>query len=671
MHCAFLDLQKAFNSISGCIDTESCYQDNKKSLERKISLLNSQLAISNNLYNNPMAESALNVIDTLRNKTTEILSRPNNRELEIDFRAMCSAIQNNSSLHDPQLMQAYQDYLNAYQQKTSLYNIASDYEEDITYLYIYSTETGEVKKLQTPPQLDSFTYLTQLPNGKLFCVSNYELSGITMLIGVNGAVEMMLSGTLLPDSPCIYFSNSVYCFGRLTRPYLSLSIRFDLDQNRWIKLSPMPKADLACNSIIFNGNILISGCQNRNLFLYSIDIDSFSTIPYEFAEYRRKILVNAERLYLIESPGWIYESEIGSYLNWRRIGKSIINSESSQVYCVYNKGGIYISTIYESSREYYYFNLDQKNIIDLAYYSRNYLLRRVGKKIESIKYNQNYALDPHYRDEWDLKGMSLHELAKILEDIERYDERIKEDPNDASLYDSKGYTLGSLRRYLEAIECFDEAIKLNPNDIGFYCGKGCALYGLKRYQEAIEIYDKAIKLNPNITIFYYDKGNAFYGLKRYLEAIECYEEAIKLNPNESLFYHNKGCAFYGLKRYLEAIECYEKAIELNPTSATFYNDSGNALYVLERLQEAIQCYDEAIKFESNNPLHFCSRARVFNNIRQEEAALQDFNRAYNLWQVYNESVFFEDEWKLSEEDIKFINDILGRDRIELLQKMQI
>ncbi|CAG9314847.1 unnamed protein product [Blepharisma stoltei] len=86
----------------------------------------------------------------------------------------------------------------------------------------------------------------------------------------------------------------------------------------------------------------------------------------------------------------------------------------------------------------------------------------------------------------------------------------------------------------------------------------------------------------------------------------------------------------------------------------------------------MQCYDEAIKLEPNNPLHFCWRARLFNNLKQEEAALQDFSKAYHLKQGNQvNGVFTGNEWKLSRKDINFINDVLGRDRIELLQKMQI
>ncbi|CAG9320142.1 unnamed protein product [Blepharisma stoltei] len=60
----------------------------KNNLENEISLLNSQKSTaSKDLINKSKeTESALNVIDTLRNKTAEILSRPNNPELEINFR---------------------------------------------------------------------------------------------------------------------------------------------------------------------------------------------------------------------------------------------------------------------------------------------------------------------------------------------------------------------------------------------------------------------------------------------------------------------------------------------------------------------------------------------------------------------------------------------------------
>ncbi|CAG9317522.1 unnamed protein product [Blepharisma stoltei] len=298
---------------------------------------------------------------TLRNKLAEILSKPNNPELEMDFRATCSAIQLDTSLDDPPVMQAYEDYLNAYQQKTSLYNLKGDR----LIIYNTETETQEVKILQTPQPLDLYTCTTQLPNGKLFCFGNIAPFGNAALIDLNGGIEVLPSGTSCGFSSCICFNKSVYCFGGYNKGYLTLSSKFDLDQNRWFQLTPMPRSDYQCHSIMFNGNILFSGYYNRHLFLYSIDIDSFSTIPYEFAIRRRKILINAERLYLIECDkgGVIYESEIGSYMNWIPIEKTIkIDWSTQQVYCSYNKGGICIGI---KGSDYFKFDLKEKRVIEL------------------------------------------------------------------------------------------------------------------------------------------------------------------------------------------------------------------------------------------------------------------------------------------------------------------
>ncbi|CAG9322840.1 unnamed protein product [Blepharisma stoltei] len=558
---------------------------------KPIRLLNFHISTASNDLNNKSkeTESALSFIDTIRNKTAEILSRPNNPELEIDFRTTCSAIQAHSSLYDPPLMQAYQDYLKAYQLKTSLYNLKWD--SNGTKLIIYNTETEtqeEINTLQTPERLDSYTCITQLPNGKLFCFGNCPASGITVLIDVDGGVEVLPSGTPCSGSSCIYFNNSVYCFGGSNEDDSALiSIRFDLDQNRWIKLTPMPKADYWCNSIIFNGNILISGHWNKNLWLYSIDIDSFSTIPYEFKYNERKILINAERLYLIECRGSIYESEIGSYSNWRRIAESKFNF--NQVFCSYNKGGIYISNISILDEEYYYyfFNLDQKIIIDIAYYGRHAALRRVGKKIEVIKSNvQNFKLDSNYLDERSLKDNALKTLGEKFAKIEFYDKQITLDPDSATFYNKKCNAFYNWERYLEAIECFDEAIK--PKDANYYNKKGHAFCNWERYLEAIECYDGAIKLDPKDASFYDNKGDAFYNLERYLEAIECFDEAIKLDPKNAIYYKNKGDAFYNLKRYREAIECFDEAVKLDPKNAIYYKNKGDAFYNLERYREAIK-----------------------------------------------------------------------------------
>ncbi|CAG9336092.1 unnamed protein product [Blepharisma stoltei] len=126
----------------------------------------------------------------------------------------------------------------------------------------------------------------------------------------------------------------------------------------------MPLDELCCHSVIFNGNILISGSLNSYIWLYSIDTDSFSVIPYEFDYYKIKILINAGRLYLIEdSLGKIYESE--DEYAWNQIANSVIGKDSDWIYCTYNKGWIYSACYIKNNISYSKFNLNEKFMINL------------------------------------------------------------------------------------------------------------------------------------------------------------------------------------------------------------------------------------------------------------------------------------------------------------------
>ncbi|CAG9334788.1 unnamed protein product [Blepharisma stoltei] len=228
------------------------------------------------------------------------------------------AYQKDRSKRRPKLMQAHRDYANTFNTKTSLYLLSEN------SLFIYNTESDSEQniKWEIPSPLSGVgSSIVELPNGKLFCFGNYPALGVSLIIDKNFSIQHLASSSNIVFSSVIYFKNNVYCFGGqdFKDNKLTLSRRFDLNVNRWFYLPPMPIADCYCNCAIFDGNILISGAVSRNLLLYSVYLNSFSYIPYEFEEYNRKILVNAERrLYLIECKnGSIYESKIGSCMDCR------------------------------------------------------------------------------------------------------------------------------------------------------------------------------------------------------------------------------------------------------------------------------------------------------------------------------------------------------------------
>ncbi|CAG9334729.1 unnamed protein product [Blepharisma stoltei] len=245
-------------------------------------------------------------------------------------------------------------------------------------LLIYDTdnEREEVIPLETEEPFDPGTCIARLPNGELFCFGIHPpSSGFALIIGKNYEIRNLPIGTPCNYSSATYFNGSIYCFGGIDVNYpihSALSDRFDLNENRWNKLTPMTQVDAYCNSIIINGNILISGWLNKNLLRYSIDTNSFTTIPFEFMAEKRKLLINAERLYLIEygNNGSVYECGMGSDTDWARVSASPSSNLPWQVYILNNKGEFYIG-IFEYSffekhkKRYYKFNLDEKLLNEL------------------------------------------------------------------------------------------------------------------------------------------------------------------------------------------------------------------------------------------------------------------------------------------------------------------
>ncbi len=260
------------------------------------------------------------------------------------------------------------------------------------------------------------------------------------------------------------------------------------------------------------------------------------------------------------------------------------------------------------------------------------------------------------------KGNALATLDKYSEAIDCFDKAIELNPNHARAYSNKGNALYDLDNYSEAIDCFDKAIELNPNHAHAYSNKGNALYDLGKHSEAIDWFDQAIKLNPNYAPAYINKGNALYDLGKYSEAIDCFDKAIELNPNHAPAYCNKGTVLATLDNYSEGIDCFDKAIELNPNLAQTYSNKGNALHNLGKHSEAIVCFDKAIFLVPNIAIYYCSKGKALNKLGEENEALECFNKAYEISKTGNLGN------ELSQGNINYINDVISKDREELLKK---
>mmetsp|Transcript_6737 Transcript_6737/g.6628 ORF Transcript_6737/g.6628 Transcript_6737/m.6628 type:complete len:200 (+) Transcript_6737:739-1338(+) len=171
-------------------------------------------------------------LQNLREMQTEICKKPNDPKLEEKFRKICLLCEKSPSMHDSKYINAYQDCITTYHQRTSVYSlIIKDFRSNLV-IYDTERERKEVKILNTHELLNNDTCIAQLPNGKLFCYGNSDHSGVTLTIDGNGSVQDLPSGIPCSNSSAIYFNQNVYCFGGWRDDNLDLSSKFDLDANQ-------------------------------------------------------------------------------------------------------------------------------------------------------------------------------------------------------------------------------------------------------------------------------------------------------------------------------------------------------------------------------------------------------------------------------------------------------
>lgn len=74
------------------------------------------------------------------------------------------------------------------------------------------------------------------------------------------------------------------------------------------------------------------------------------------------------------------------------------------------------------------------------------------------------ALDPDFKEAWNIKGLALGGLGRVQEALVAYDRALALDPKFREAWYNKGVALGNLRRYQQALSCFEAAQRLGDPD---------------------------------------------------------------------------------------------------------------------------------------------------------------------------------------------------------------
>ncbi len=186
-----------------------------------------------------------------------------------------------------------------------------------------------------------------------------------------------------------------------------------------------------------------------------------------------------------------------------------------------------------------YVETDQIPPFPHAYISWGVSLTELGRHEEAIeKFAAAHEIDPGYSLALYNLGTSLGNLGRHEEAIEKFEAALKIDPGDTDALNNWGTSLGDLGRHEEAIEKYTAALDIDPEDADALNNLGNSLGDLGRHAEAIRKYDAALEIDPDYVGALYNLGVTQAQLRRHEKAFEKYIATLRLDPNHNDAFHN-------------------------------------------------------------------------------------------------------------------------------------
>lgn len=174
--------------------------------------------------------------------------------------------------------------------------------------------------------------------------------------------------------------------------------------------------------------------------------------------------------------------------------------------------------------------------------------------------------------------------------------------------------------YYGAIALLDRAISADPFDAGLYTNRGIAFQKLGNYEEAIADYQRAINIDPDYGLAYLNFGTIHYFRKQYEEANNYFNSAIKR--------FNQDLKATSLCQLTDAVQ--QEIDRVKSGLAVAHNNRGDIRRIGGSWRWAIADYEQAMKYDPNNGKAYLNRGAIYNQLRNYQGAIDDFQKAIGL-----------------------------------------
>ncbi|CAG9329023.1 unnamed protein product [Blepharisma stoltei] len=228
-------------------------------------------------------------------------------------------------------------------------------------LIIGKLESDSNKSIQLSlfESMDLRTSMCPLSDNYIFCYGNHPCTGITFLIDPFMRIIHLAPGYPCHGSGSIFYNNKVYTFGGFDGKNLVRAAYFDLSQNFWHQLSPMPKPSARCSCVIYGNMILLTGRQHSDAYLYDINTNSYSALGLTLLKDSTKIILTGNNsVYIIDAKGFIYKNEKGDINIWKPIKEAKLKDRWLNSYRVLYNSSVYFIL----DHKLYRFDLESETI---------------------------------------------------------------------------------------------------------------------------------------------------------------------------------------------------------------------------------------------------------------------------------------------------------------------
>jgi tetratricopeptide (TPR) repeat protein len=179
--------------------------------------------------------------------------------------------------------------------------------------------------------------------------------------------------------------------------------------------------------------------------------------------------------------------------------------------------------------------------------------------------------------------------------------------------------------------------KLKELSAAIPADRGSALSYLGKYDQAVKMYTEALKYS-NHHSYYADRGDAYAKWQDYKHALEDYDRALELSPNDPEYLRSKAQALSNQKRFIEVQKMkgqsrqadtdddwsLKKPSKDENVQAIGHYQKGDDFRRSGQFEQAISEYTEAIRFLPDEYILYLYRGRCYFQMKNDEAALQDF-----------------------------------------------